>query len=98
MVLGIIRTLLVLSFDGIKGRPVITNIFGTAHAQFGKILVLSATYMSSLSGLVDGAELERLLQRTIKFLLQSHNISPSLRADARILAEVYEKIFRKPQN
>jgi hypothetical protein len=62
------------------------------------MLVLSATYMSSLSELVDGTELERLLQRTIKFLLQSRNISPSLRADARILTEIYEKIFGKPRN
>ena len=61
------------------------------------MLVLSATYMSSLSGLVDRSKLEELLRRTIKFLLQSHNISPSLRADARILTEVYEKIFGTPQ-
>ncbi|KAE8145200.1 hypothetical protein BDV25DRAFT_133996 [Aspergillus avenaceus] len=85
-----------LAFDGIEGRPVVTNIFGTAHAQFGNMLVLSATYMSSLSELVDRNELERLLRRTIKFLLQSRYISPSLRADARILTEIYEKIFGNP--
>ncbi|KAF7595061.1 hypothetical protein BBP40_007464 [Aspergillus hancockii] len=82
-----------VAFDGIKGRPVVTNIFGTAHAQFGNMLVLSATYMSSLSELVDRNELERLLKRTINFLLQSRYISPSLRADARILTEIYKKIF-----
>ncbi|PIG81835.1 hypothetical protein AARAC_011562 [Aspergillus arachidicola] len=86
------------AFDGIEGRPVVTNIFGTAHAQFGNMLVLSATYMSSLSELVDRTKLEELLRRTIKFLLQSRNISPSLRADARILTEIYEKIFGEPQN
>ncbi|KAE8353071.1 C6 finger domain protein [Aspergillus coremiiformis] len=85
-----------VAFDGIKGRPVVTNIFGTAHAQFGNMLVLSATYMSSLSELVDRNELERLLKRTINFLLQSRYISPSLRADARILTEIYEKIFGNP--
>ncbi|EYE97356.1 putative C6 finger domain protein [Aspergillus ruber CBS 135680] len=81
------------AFDGIEGRPVVTNIFGTAHAQFGNMLVLSATYMSNLSELVDRNILERLLRRTIRFLLQSRYISPSLRADAKILTEIYEKIF-----
>ncbi|KAF4236882.1 hypothetical protein CNMCM8980_002701 [Aspergillus fumigatiaffinis] len=84
------------AFDGIKGRPIVTNIFGTAHAQFGNMLVLSATYMSCLSELVDRDVLEKLLKRTIKFLLQSRYISPSLRADAQILAEIYEKIFGEP--
>ncbi|KAE8421465.1 hypothetical protein BDV36DRAFT_304945 [Aspergillus pseudocaelatus] len=85
-----------VAFDGINGRPVVTNIFGTAHAQFGNMLVLSATYMSSLSELVDRNELEKLLKRTINFLLQSRYISPSLRADARILTEIYVKIFGNP--
>ena len=61
------------------------------------MLVLSATYMSSLSELVDGAMLRHLLKRTIKFLLRSENISPTLRADARILTEIYEKIFPQDQ-
>lgn len=60
------------------------------------MLVLSATYMSSLSELVDRNILERLLRRTIRFLLQSKNISPSLRSDAQILTEIYEKIFSEP--
>ncbi|KAE8155544.1 hypothetical protein BDV40DRAFT_118323 [Aspergillus tamarii] len=85
-----------VAFDGIKGRPVMTNIFGTSHAQFGNMLVLSATYMSNISELVDRDELERLLKRTINFLLQSRYISPTLRADARILTEIYEKIFGDP--
>ncbi|KAJ5752177.1 hypothetical protein N7520_009094 [Penicillium odoratum] len=84
------------AFDGIEGRLVVTNIFGTAHAQFGNMLVLSATYMSSLSDLVPRDTLHRLLKRTIDFLLRNVNISPTLRADARILTEIYEKIFRKP--
>ncbi|KAL1967833.1 hypothetical protein VTN77DRAFT_2522 [Rasamsonia byssochlamydoides] len=86
------------AFDGIKGRLIVTNIFGTAHAQFGNMLVLSATYMSSLSELVDRNELRRLLQRTINFLLKSKNISPSLRADAEILTEIYRKIFGESPN
>ncbi|KAJ5848937.1 hypothetical protein N7534_008255 [Penicillium rubens] len=41
-------------------------------------------------------QLKRLLVRTIGFLIQSENISPTLRADARILVEIYEKIFNEP--
>ncbi|KAH8695960.1 hypothetical protein BGW36DRAFT_427991 [Talaromyces proteolyticus] len=84
------------AFDGVKGRPIVTNIFGTAHAQFGNMLVLSATYMSNLRHLVDRDMLGRLLQRTIKFLLQSENISPTLRKDASILEGIYRKIFPTP--
>ncbi|KAL2005527.1 hypothetical protein VTN00DRAFT_2738 [Thermoascus crustaceus] len=86
------------AFDSIKGRPVVTNIFGTAHAQFGNMLVLSATYMLSLSELVDRGVLRRLLSRTINFLLKSKNISPSLRKDADILTEIYSKIFGESPN
>ncbi|KAJ6125789.1 hypothetical protein N7471_010282 [Penicillium samsonianum] len=84
------------AFDGVGGhRLVVTNIFGTSHAQFGNMLVLSATYMSSLKELVELETLERLLVRTIGFLIQSKSISPTLRADARILTEIYEKIFHR---
>ncbi|OQE64976.1 hypothetical protein PENNAL_c0217G07760, partial [Penicillium nalgiovense] len=85
------------AFDGVGGhRLVVTNIFGTAHAQFGNMLVLSATFMSSLKELVEPEQLKRLLVRTIGFLIQSENISPTLRADARILVEIYEKVFNEP--
>lgn len=57
------------------------------------MLVLSATYASSLSELVERSILECLLKKTIRFLLNNGNISPTLRADARILSEIYEKIF-----
>ncbi|KAL4870006.1 hypothetical protein BDV12DRAFT_166848 [Aspergillus spectabilis] len=83
------------AFDGVKGRPIVTNIFGTAHAQFGNMLVLSTVYMSHLTELVDRNVLERLLRRTIAFLLRYRNISPSLRADAKILTDIYEKIFEE---
>ncbi|KAK2762681.1 hypothetical protein FQN54_000855 [Arachnomyces sp. PD_36] len=81
------------AFDGVEGRPIVTNIFGTAHAQFGNMLVLSATYMSNLSELVDGERLRTLLKRTIDFLQQSRFISPTLKIDAEILTEIYHKIF-----
>ncbi|KAJ5481452.1 hypothetical protein N7475_000264 [Penicillium sp. IBT 31633x] len=60
------------------------------------MLVLSATFMSCLKELVEPEQLKRLLVRTISFLIQSENISPTLHADARILTEIHEKIFNKP--
>ncbi|KAJ5552752.1 hypothetical protein N7494_002130 [Penicillium frequentans] len=82
------------AFDGIEDRLVVTNIFGTAHAQFGNMLVLSATQQSNLD-YVSKDLLGPLLRRTINFLLRSQHISPTLRADARILTEIYEKIFEE---
>jgi hypothetical protein len=84
-----------VAFDGVEGRPVITNIFGTAHAQFGNMLVLSATYTSHLSQLVDREKLRALLDRTVKFLLQSRHISPTLCKDAEILIMIRRKIFEQ---
>jgi hypothetical protein len=54
------------------------------------MLVLSATYRSNLHALVDAEPLEPLLRRIVGFLTQSEDISPTLRADARILIEVYQ--------
>lgn len=59
------------------------------------MLVLAATYNSSLTELVEREKLEWLLKRTIKFLIRYQNVSPTLRADARILTEIYVKIFRE---
>ncbi|KAJ5888771.1 hypothetical protein N7495_008812 [Penicillium taxi] len=85
-----------VAFDNITPeRLVVTNIFGTAHAQFGNMLVLSATFMSSLKSLVDPADLQALLNRTINFLLRNKNISPTLRADAKILTQIYLRIFKE---
>jgi hypothetical protein len=87
------RKYLRLSFSSafMPSRRQLTNL--SLVRQFGNMLVLSATYMSSLSELVDRNQLQRLLRRTIDFLLRSKNISPSLRADADILTEIYRKIF-----
>ncbi|KAJ5547909.1 hypothetical protein N7513_005143 [Penicillium frequentans] len=96
------------AFDGIEDRLVLPNIFGTAHdllmyilidnihRQFGYLLVLCATYNSSLSEFVDRSTLDQLFKRIICFLLQSENNSPTLRADIRILKEIYLKLFKRP--
>jgi hypothetical protein len=70
-----------------------TSFTDVSSRQFGSMLVLSAVYNSSLSELVERSTLKRLLDRTIKFLLHNGSRSPTLRADARILTEIYEKIF-----
>jgi hypothetical protein len=61
------------------------------------MLVLAGTYNSELSSLVDGAELERLLDRTIRFLKLSEEISPTLKCDAKILEHIRVTLFRKPK-
>jgi hypothetical protein len=59
------------------------------------MLVLAATYNSDLRDLVEQSIFEQLLGRTIKFLLRYENISPTLREDARILTDIFRKIFGK---
>ncbi|KAI9820417.1 MAG: hypothetical protein M1832_003750 [Thelocarpon impressellum] len=76
------------AFHGIpeNHRPIVTNIFGTAHAQFGNLLVLSVASKSDiLRDLVPQKDFERLLDRTIRFLDNLSPISPTLAADKRIL-------------
>ncbi|EED15816.1 hypothetical protein TSTA_009380 [Talaromyces stipitatus ATCC 10500] len=83
------------AFHNIQGRPIITNVFGTAHAQFGNMLVLSVTYASHLRHLVERSELQSLLKRTITFLEDYKHLSPTLSVDAEILAKIYSKIFQE---
>ncbi|KAJ9653027.1 hypothetical protein H2201_009181 [Coniosporium apollinis] len=73
------------TIDGQKSRPIVTNIFGTAHAQYGNMLVLAATYSSWLKPLIPLEELDRLLVRTINFLEDLASISPTMKANAVIL-------------
>lgn len=84
------------SFDRVPKRLVTTNILGTAHAQFGNVLVLAATYNSrnpELSSLVSADVLRRLMNRTIHYLDDKANISPTLAKDAEILRHVKQKLF-----
>ncbi|EXJ75519.1 uncharacterized protein A1O5_00025 [Cladophialophora psammophila CBS 110553] len=84
------------SFDKVPRRLVVTNIFGTAHAQFGNMLVLYATYTSphpGLSSLVQEDVLRRLHDRTVRILRESENISPVLAKDLKILEHVRMKVF-----
>jgi hypothetical protein len=84
------------AFDSIINhrRLVVTNIFGTAHAQFGNVLVLATTYRSrSLHNLVPRDKLEHLFDRTIKFLHSLGPISATLETDSKILARLREDVL-----
>ncbi|KAK6505102.1 hypothetical protein TWF481_007024 [Arthrobotrys musiformis] len=80
-------------FDANHNRPILTNIFGTAHAQFGNLLVLQAAYRHpKLREFVNRATLGDLLEKTIGFLHTLAPISPSLALDAQILEEASTKL------
>ncbi|KAI9702649.1 MAG: hypothetical protein M1820_006155 [Bogoriella megaspora] len=91
-----------LAFDGVIGknvedRLITTNIFGTAHAQFGNCLVLAATHKHpKLNTLIDRPTLETLLERTIKFLGNYEAHSPTLRADRAILRALKGSLDKDP--
>ncbi|KAF2147209.1 uncharacterized protein K452DRAFT_3403 [Aplosporella prunicola CBS 121167] len=77
-----------LAFDGVESpsqRLIVTNIYGTAHAQFGNMLVLAAVRRSWLRDLIPLARLNELMERTIKFLRRLIPISPTMRVDVAIL-------------
>ena len=79
-----------VAFDGVMGtdrRLVVTNIFGTAHAQFGNMLILSATFRDpGLSILVPRWRIEGLFNRTIALLSSLGKSSETLAQDAKILS------------
>ncbi|KAI4164845.1 MAG: hypothetical protein LQ342_001478 [Letrouitia transgressa] len=85
------------AFDNIiKGqRLIVTNIFGTTHAQFGNMLVLAATYKSNLSFLIPRPKLEHLFHRTINLLRGLRPISDTLYEDAKILEILRRVVFEE---
>ena len=89
-----------LAFDGIINagrRLVVTNIFGTAHAQFGNMLILSATHRDpGLSSLIPQWQLDGLFNRTIGLLKSLGQSSETLAQDAKILGALREVVFAGP--
>ncbi|KAH7012065.1 uncharacterized protein B0I36DRAFT_378408 [Microdochium trichocladiopsis] len=82
---------LIKSTSAFHGMPpkqhiIVTNIFGTAHAQWGNLLTLAACYTDPLlSRFVDRKVLSELFERTIQlFDLIAHQSSP-LRSERNIL-------------
>ncbi|EXK26288.1 hypothetical protein FOMG_17095 [Fusarium oxysporum f. sp. melonis 26406] len=75
------------AFHGLGDRrPIITNIFGTAHAQWGNLLILSAAFRDPiLHTYIDEELLRTLFHKTIQFLRQSATATSALRTDMHIL-------------
>lgn len=78
-------------------RLVLTNIFGTLHAQFGNMLVLASVYKSKLYPLLPKdtpltkKNLTALLARTIDVLEEVAPNSPILKTDLAILKNVRQQ-------
>ncbi|KAF2730089.1 hypothetical protein EJ04DRAFT_445911 [Polyplosphaeria fusca] len=84
-------------------RLIVTNIFGTLHAQFGNMIVLAAVFTKS--GLrnhlpsnckLTKRTLESLFKRTIKVLEQVAPNSPILRVDVDILRRIQKLNHLQP--
>ncbi|KAJ4303234.1 hypothetical protein N0V90_002127 [Kalmusia sp. IMI 367209] len=80
-----------------RSRLIVPNIFGTLHAQFGNILVLTSVYRSNLRrhlpkpGLLTKEVLTALFERTISILSDMADNSPILKMDMRILQNVKDQ-------
>lgn len=67
-------------------RIVVTNIFGTAHAQWGNLLTLAVAYRDpTLSKFLDEDEMKLLFCKTIRFIELNAAASSALAIDARLL-------------
>ncbi|KFA74515.1 hypothetical protein S40288_07421 [Stachybotrys chartarum IBT 40288] len=89
------------AFHGLEEdkRPIITNVFGTAHAQWGNLLVLSAAWRDPiLHQYIDESLLRVLFQKTIQFLRQSATATSSLRIDMNILIGLQKDLFGVQEN
>ena len=74
----------------------LTGITDERSRQFGNMLVLSATYTSShseIASLIKEQTLRKLLDRTVKILIDHRQISPVLAKDAVILQHVRQTVF-----
>ncbi|KAI5364420.1 hypothetical protein J4E82_011467, partial [Alternaria postmessia] len=80
-----------------RKRLIVTNIFGTLHAQFGNMLVLASVYKSKLYPLLPSdtwltrANLAALFKRTIAVISEEAQNSPILRMDLEILRSIQKQ-------
>ncbi|KAI1211583.1 uncharacterized protein F4807DRAFT_473035 [Annulohypoxylon truncatum] len=76
------------AFHGIPStqRIIITNVFGTAHAQWGNLLTLAACFKDRyLRRFIDAETLNTLFSKTISFFQTIATPTSALRADMNIL-------------
>ncbi|KAK1750565.1 hypothetical protein QBC47DRAFT_119169 [Echria macrotheca] len=86
------------AFHGLEDkRFVITNVFGTAHAQWGNLLTLAAAFKDpTLSPYIDEGILRDLFIKTIAFFKIISQPTSALAIDMRILEGVEREFWRKP--
>ncbi|KAI1112662.1 hypothetical protein F5Y14DRAFT_452798 [Nemania sp. NC0429] len=83
------------AFHGLKSpqRIIITNIFGTAHAQWGNLLTLAACYKNEiLRGFIDVDTLCGLFSRTIAFFETFAQPSSAMYKDMNILKGLAQEL------
>ncbi|KAK9427679.1 hypothetical protein V1505DRAFT_20857 [Lipomyces doorenjongii] len=82
------------AFQNVHGcRPLVTNPWGTAYAQFGNVLLLLAVYQNgSLRKFVELECLKDLSIRTLRFLDNVAQSSPALRNAHRVLEIAVSKV------
>jgi len=85
-------------FDGVASplanqRLRVTNIHGTATAQFSNMLVLCAVTRSWLAFMVDKDKLKHLMERTIVLHDRLAPLAPIFRTNRRVLQEAAKELF-----
>ncbi|KAK4237469.1 hypothetical protein C8A03DRAFT_34586 [Achaetomium macrosporum] len=88
------------AFHGLKEkRFIITNVFGTAHAQWGNLLTLSAVFRDpTLSRFVEEQVLRELFSRTIAFFRIIAYPTSALNIDLRILEGLERELWGRPNH
>ncbi|KAH8761579.1 hypothetical protein F5883DRAFT_678219, partial [Diaporthe sp. PMI_573] len=88
-----------MAFHGLEDRRfIITNVFGTAHAQWGNLITLTAAYHDPLMGnFVNEGQLRQLLRITIDWFKIVAQDSSSLAVDLRVLEGLEEGLPTKEQ-
>ncbi|EGZ74518.1 hypothetical protein NEUTE2DRAFT_155194 [Neurospora tetrasperma FGSC 2509] len=88
------------AFHGLPDkRFVVTNIFGTAHAQWGNLLTLAAVFRDpTLHPHVDEQTLKELFSRTIAFFRIIAQPTSALAVDMRILEGLERELWHKPNS
>jgi hypothetical protein len=89
-------------YDGYRStrteRLVLTNIFGTMHAQFGNMLVLAAVYKSPMykhlpeNSPLTPRNLDALFARTIDAIQENAPNSPILKVDLEVLHHLRQEL------
>lgn len=87
------------AFHGLKDkRFIITNVFGTAHAQWGNMITLAAAYQDPILGVfIEESRLRHLFKKTIEFFEIVAQDSSSLAIDLRILKGLLQDLPRQDQ-